>query len=189
MALTQDLTRGALLVGGMSYPIMIGRSVDFYDYEILYRVWYPRRFDRELLMHVMISMWDYAEPNAWLPHVLHDTLPDTPAKQILYQVARHDSQVPNISSDAAVRTMGLQQLAPGLLDIWGVDEAEGPLDSALVYYDLDREPPPAGNEAPTEGNGAHGDQRWLPAAMEQMSAFWQPDGQVISFCEGPCDPE
>lgn len=189
MALSQDITRGALLVGGANYPLLIGRSVDFYDYEVVFGVWYPERIDREVLMAVMISMWDHAEPNAWLPHVVTDPLPGTPAKQILYQVARDDSQVPNLGSDMAVRSMGIPLLTPSPVTPWGIDTSDGPEDSAYVYYDLGREPAPLGNQAPTEGNGAHGDQRWLDAALEQMNGFWQPDGQVVHTCDGPCDPE
>jgi hypothetical protein len=189
MALSQDITRGALLVGGANYPFLIGRSVDFYAYEVVFKVWYPERIDREVLMAVMISMWDHAEPNAWLPHVVADPLPDTPAKQILYQVARDDSQVPNIASDTAVRSMGIPLLTPSPVMPWGIPTSEGPEDSAYVYYDLGREPAPPGNLAPTEGNGAHGDQRWLDAALEQMNGFWQSDGQVVHTCDGPCDPE
>jgi hypothetical protein len=189
MALSQDITRGALLVGGANYPLLIGRSVDFYTYEVVFAVWYPERLDREVLMAVMISMWDHAEPNAWLPHLVADPLPDTPVKQILYQVARDDSQVPNVASDIAVRSMGIPLLTPSPVTPWGMPTSDGPEDSAYVYFDLGREPAPDGNQAPTEGNGAHGDQRWLDAALEQMNGFWQPDGQVVHTCVGPCDPE
>jgi hypothetical protein len=189
MALSQDTERGALLVGAANYPVMIGRSVDFYSYEVVFRVWYPERIDREVLMAVMISMWDHAEPNAWLPHLVTNPVQDTAAKKILYQVARDDSQVPNIASDIAVRTMGIPLLTPSPVLPWGMETTEGPVDSAYVYFDLQREPPPLGNEAPTEGNGAHGDQRWLEAAMTQMDAFWREDGEVAHTCDGPCDPE
>ena len=189
MGVSQDITRGALLVGAANYPVMIGRSVDFYGYEVVFRVRYPERIDREVLMAVMISMWDHAEPNAWLPHLVADPARDTPKKQILYQVARDDSQVPNLASDIAVRSMGIPLLTPSPVTPWGIPSTEGPADSAYVYFDLHREPAPAGNEAPTEGNGAHGDQRWLDAALEQMNTFWQEDGRVLHTCDGPCDPE
>ena len=189
MALSQDTTRGALLVGAANYPLMIGRSVDFYAYEVVYRVWYPERVDREVLMSVMISMWDHAEPNVWLRHLTQEALPNTPLKQVLYQIARDDSQVPNLASDIAVRTMGLPLLTPSPVEPWGIEQSEGPEPSAYVYFDLDREPAPAGNEAPLDDNGSHGAQRRVDAAMEQMNLFWQPDGMVYPTCEGPCDPD
>ena len=39
-ALSQDIDRFALQVGGISYPIMITRSVDFPDYAKILRAWY-----------------------------------------------------------------------------------------------------------------------------------------------------
>jgi hypothetical protein len=188
MALSPDIKKGALLVGGMNYPTLIGRSVDFEEYEIIFKIWYPKRVDREILMSVMMSMWDFAEPAPWLKHMFDDPLPNTPPKQILYQIARYDSQVPNLASDMAVREMGIPLLDPPLLPVWNVPSEEGPLDSAYVYYDTGAPPTAEGNDPDEEDNGAHGDQRHIDAAVEQLGAFWRPDGQVINFCDGPCDP-
>jgi len=189
MGLSQDTHKGALLVGAMNYPLMIGRSVDFEEYEVIFKTWYPERIDREILMSLMITLWDGAEPNAWMPHLVRDPVPNTPAKQILYQVARHDSQVPNLASDIAVRTLDIPQLAPARESIWGIADTAGPVDSAYVYYDFNAEPPPVGNQAPSDDNGTHGDQRYTEGAQLQMNAFFQPDGQVMHFCDGPCDPD
>ena len=189
MGLSQDLQRGALLVGAANFPLILGRSVNFYGYEVIFRVWYPERIDREVLMALMISLWDHAEPNPWLPHITADPIEGNVPKQLLYQVGRDDSKVPNLASDFAARTAGLPLLTPSAVEVWGLEETAGPADSAYVYYDLHREPAPPGNEAPTDANGAHADQRWIPAAMEQLNLFWQPDGQVHQTCEGPCDPE
>jgi hypothetical protein len=186
MALTPDVSKGALLVGSMNYPLTIGRSVDFKEYEAVFRVWYPNRIDRELLMAMMISMWDFAEPNPWMPLLMTEPPPGGEPRQILYQIARDDSQVPNIASDAAVRTMGIPMLSPTTVDVWGIPSETGPVPSAYVYYDLQRTPSPPGNQAPDEGNHGHEDQRDVPAAREQMNRFFQPDGMVEDFCGGPC---
>jgi hypothetical protein len=188
MALSQEMTKAALLVGAANYPLMAGRSINFDDYEAVFVVWYHQRIDREILMSIMISMWDHAEPNAFLPHLVADPLPDTHVKQILYQVSRTDAQVPNVASDYAVRTMGIPLLDPPLLEIYDIDVATGPLDSAYVYYDFGIGPPPMMNIAPVD-NEAHNNQRNIDSAKEQMNAFWQPDGAVINFCDGACDPE
>lgn len=186
MGLSPDVSKGALLVGGMNYPLLISRSYDFADYEVVYRVWYPDRIDREILMAMMISMWDFAEPNPWLPELLGEPPPGGEPRQILYQIARDDSQVPNVASDQAVRTMGIPMLSPVTVDVWGIPVEAGPVPSAYVYYDMQREPLPGGNVAPEVDNDGHGDQRYLPAAREQMNRFFQPDGMVEDFCGGPC---
>ncbi len=48
--------------------------------------------------------------------------------------------------------------------------------------------PPAGNQAPTFNNRAHGSTGNL-ATGQQIAAFLHPDGRVEQFCSGPCDPE
>lgn len=189
MALSPDISKGALLVGGMNYPTLIGRSVDFEEYEIIYKTWYPERVDREIMMSIMMSMWDFAEPAPWLRHLFREPLPGTPDKQILYQIARHDSQVPNLASDMAVREMEIPLLEPALLPVWDVPVEPGPLPSAYVYYDTLAPPTAEGNNPDDEDNGAHGDQRHYDATVQQLGAFWQPDGAVINFCDGVCDPE
>ena len=189
LALSPDIPKGALLVGGISYPLMISRSVDFHEYEVIFRVWYPERIDREILMNMMSSLWDGAEAATWVPHLIHDPLPGVAAKQILYQVARLDSQVPNIASELAARSMGIPQLAPATSSIWGIPDQEGPLSSALVYFDIDAEPPPPGNQPAEDDNGTHGEQRYLDGSRLQINAFFQPGGLIENFCEGPCDPD
>ena len=191
MALSPDIARGALLVGAANYPLMLGRSTDFAaddGYEAILIPWYRRRIDREFLMQMVISVWDMAEPNAYMAHMFDDPFPGTPDKQILYQVARFDAEVANIASDFAVRTMGIPQLDPPLLDLPGIAAEAGPIPSAYVYYDFGAPDPGPGNGL-RDGNSVHGDQRDLEATKEQLNAFWQPDGMVINFCEGICDPE
>ena len=189
LALSPDIPKGAFLVGGISYPLMIGRSVDFYEYEVIYRTWYPERVDREILMNMMSSLWDGAEAATWVPHLVSDPLPGVAAKQILYQVARLDSQVPNIASELAARTMGIPQLSPAAQSLWGIPDEQGPLSSALVYFDFDVEPLPLGNQAPEDDNGTHGDQRYTDGSRLQIDAFFREGGMIEHFCDGPCDPE
>ena len=191
MALSQDVERGVLNVGGTIYPVLIGRSVDFEDYEIIYTAWYPDRIDREFYMSVIGQMWDLCEGINFLPHLIADPFPDTPAKKIIYQVGLYDAQVPNVASDMAARTIGLQQLTPTMHDVWGIEDApSGDFDgSAIQYWSLNVEPVPEGNEAPLEDNDAHTGVRQTESAKAQVDAFFHPDGVVTNQCDGECDPE
>ncbi len=182
MATTPDIERGTLIVGAMDFPFVMTRSLNWADYELILRAWYDDRVEREILVFVMSSLWDQAEPNAWLPGVL-----DT--KKILYQVAEGDLQVQTIAADRAVRTMGMPLLAPALRPVWGVPEVEGPLDSAYVYYDLGGPYPPIENQVPDDINNNHNAQRGVRAAQDQIDLFFQPDGRIEHVCDGPCDPE
>ncbi len=182
---SQDIRKAAVLVGGQNYSVMIPRSSDFPDYELIFLPWYSRRLDQQLMLSMIMSVWDKSEPNAFVPHLLSDPLPNTPVKSVLHQVAVNDSQVPNLASEQAARTMGIPLLTPSSKPVWGLetvtdaDEAS----SAMVYFDFDRENAVSGNVPPQEDNGVHGDQRFVEAAQLQIDAFLRPDGAVEDFCD------
>jgi hypothetical protein len=85
--------------------------------------------------------------------------------------------------------MGIPQLAPAAQALWGIPDEEGPLSSALVYFDFGVDPLPPGNQAPEDDNGTHGDQRYADSSRAQINAFFHEGGLIEQFCEGPCDPE
>lgn len=187
-AMSLDIDRFVLNVGGISYPIMIPRSVDFPDYRMILGAWYRNHLDRNLLMLLVASHWDLGEPAPYAPHVVHDPLPGSPAKRILYQIGVNDAQVPNVASDIAVRTMGIPLLGSATYTPWNVPTTAAPADSAYVIYDVGAPPNPPGSVAPPADNDAHGGVRRIDEAIRQMDAFWAPDGRVQNFCDGPCDP-
>ncbi len=189
VAVGQDVKKAALMVGGMNYSVMIPRSSNWTTYEAILRAWYRSRLERELLLGIMNSHWDLASPDAFLAHYAGDLLPDTPEKKILYQIAKHDSQVPNRASDMAARTAGFPLLTPAPVAPWGIETTDAPDGSAMVYFDFGVEPNPPGNLVPPEDNDVHNDQRYLEATQEMVDRFFQEGGVIENTCEGPCDPE
>lgn len=187
--LSQDIDSFILNVGGISYPIMIIRSVDFPEYNRVIDAWYTDKLDTDLLLVMVASHWDIAEPASFASHLITDPLPNTPAKKILYTIGQYDAQVPNISSDIAARTIGLKVMSPSVYDVWGLETTQGPADSAYVIYDVGATPVPLGSRAADDDNGAHGAVRRAEKAQLQMDAFMHKDGKVINFCDGPCDPD
>jgi len=187
--LSQDINKFILNVGGISYPIMIIRSVDFPDYNKVIQAWYTDKLDTDLLMVMVASHWDIAEPASFAAHLIKNPLANTPAKQILYTTGRYDAQVPNIASDIAARTIGLKVMTPSVYDVWGLETTTGPEDSAYVIYDVGADPVPIGSLAADEDNVAHEAVRRAEKAQLQMDAFMRPDGKVQNFCDGPCDPD
>lgn len=193
---SQDIRKAAVLVGGQNYSVMIPRSSDFPDYEAIFLPWYSRRLDQQLMLSMIMSLWDKSEPNAFVPHLVSNPLPNTPVKQVLHQVAVNDSQVPNLSSEQAARTMGIPLLTPSSKPVWGLETVTDAdqAGSAMVYFDFDREVGVSGNVPPQDDNGVHGDQRFLEAAQLQIDAFLRPDGVVEDFCSqddggAGCSPE
>ena len=113
-----------------------------------------------------------------------------PTKQVLYQEARHDDQVPNHATRIIVRELGLPLLTPRNESVYGVEEKAGPLDSAYVQWDtMPPTIPPKTNKPadPLERpDSAHYAVRELESCLLQLERFFKPDGKVEHTCTGPC---
>ncbi len=187
MALAPDTVRGVLGVGAMNYSLLLQRNTGFSPFQILLNPSYPDELDRALLLGLTQQLWDRAEPQGYLPHLLADPLPATPAKKTLMQIGIYDSQVTNIGSTIQARSLGLPNLAPTVLPLFGVPEMRAPFDgSAFVPYDVNATATPLTNLPPAADNGVHEAVRRLDAAQRQIDAFLRPDGRIENFCPGPC---
>jgi len=187
--LTNDIERFALQVGAISYPIMIRRSLDFRDFERIYELWYPDKLDRDFFLVSIANAWDLTDPATYAPHLVASPLAGTIAKRILYQTSRYDTEVSNVASDIAARTMGLRVLSSSVYMPWNVETAMLPSDSGYVIYHLDDVAPiPMGSTIPAADNNAHSDLRYQDPVLMQLDTFLQPDGQVQDFCPmGSCE--
>ncbi|MCC7539545.1 MAG: hypothetical protein IT379_25190 [Deltaproteobacteria bacterium] len=186
--ISPDIERYALQVGAISYPIMIRRSVDFEQFEVIYRTWYPDKLDRDWAIVAMQNAFDLSDPATFAPHLLADPLPGGRAQRILYQTSRYDTEVSNAASDIAARTMGLPWLNSSVYEPWNVaSTTAGPSDSAYVIYHVAGVAPiPMGTAIAAEDNDAHGELRFREPVLEQLERFLRPDGRVEDTCGGDC---
>ncbi len=188
MAVSQDIEKAVLNVGAANYPVMESRSRNFNEFELIYSAWYEDRVDREFYWSVLGHIWELSDPVTYMPHLTSDPLPGSSTKQIIYQVGLNDAQVCNLASDMAARTGGFSQLLPSNHEVWGIDEF-APGDTGVVqYWDCGAPDVPTGNEAPDE-NEAHECVRRRDSAKAQVDAFFHPDGEIVSMCDGVCDPD
>jgi len=197
MALSPDVLRGALNVGGGEYSLMLTRSADFKTLKAILNETYPVQRDQEVLLALSQSYWDFADPITFVPYSIAkpfngpDGKPLAP-RHLLMQESINDAQVPNVATRAVVRTLGLPLLDPPIAPVFGVMEAQAPLDSAYTQWDSHPMPPPGlYNVPPDEGKGwmgysAHEAIRRIPQLIDQLNAFLRPNGQVTQTCSGPC---
>jgi hypothetical protein len=187
MALSPDIERGVLNVPGCQWSLMIFRSSQFNPLYPLLDVIIPDPLDRQVLVTASQTEWDHSDPASFAPHLILDPLPGVPPKRVILQESIGDSQVPNMSTRLLARAIGLQGL--GLVQrVHGIEEVDGPLDSAYTQWDTHKTPlPPPINTPPDIDNGAHGAIQELPALGEQLRLFFAPDGQAVNTCGGPCD--
>ncbi|MCU1282510.1 MAG: hypothetical protein JWM53_6056 [bacterium] len=186
MALSRDVVRGVLNVPGCTWNLMMMRSHDFAPLKTFLDSVYPDLLDQQILIAALQSYWDYTDPISFAPHVLADPLPSTPAKRILVQEAINDAQVPNLATRILVRALGI----PGTnleQPVYAVDEQPAPLDSAYTQWDVQPMPVPLDvNLPPAMDNGAHEAIRRLDPLVQQLQAFFKPDGRVVQTCSGVC---
>lgn len=188
MAVEPFATRGVLGVPAANYSYILERSVDWPEYEQIMRNAYPQSTLVQALLMVFVQMaWDEIDPITHIAHLTGDAAApyaNTPAKQMLLQIAVGDSQVANIGADLWARTAGIDVLAPHLTDypLFQLTATPGPLTSAATYWNEHMEPhPPLGNRPGERDNGTHGSLRWRAKAIEQIATFFR-TGEIVQTC-------
>lgn len=226
MSIAEDFKRGFLAVPGANYSTLLHRSIDFDPFLFLLRAAYPDRLDEQLLIALVQQLWDRAEPQGYMNHLVAGDLSNPPVPhKVLIHMATYDSEVSNLGTEIMVRSLGIKQLTPVHRSFFHIPEATAPFDdSAFVEVNPQRKRcnlpesgpapgascssdadcpgpsdppthtycdpgiPPLTNQAPPYNNGNHGG-TGSPAMGAQISEFLKPDGQVLQFCTGPCDPQ
>jgi hypothetical protein len=136
MAIAEDFRRGFLSVPAANYSTLLHRALPFVLLRDVLRIHYPDRLDEQLLIALIQQLWDRAEPQGYLPHVLAGDLSHPPVPhQVLIHMATHDSQVSNLGTEIMVRSLGIPQLAPVHRTFFDIPEAAAPLSSAFVEID------------------------------------------------------
>ena len=100
----------------MNYSVLLPRSVDFDQFaEYLYPS-YPEEIVRPLALDLIQMLWDRGEPNGYAHRMTDNPLPDTPAHQVVMNVALGDHQVTNYQADVEARTIGAAAHSPALYE-------------------------------------------------------------------------
>jgi hypothetical protein len=211
-AVAPDWTRASLGVPAMNYSVLLNRSIDFDVYKTLLDPAYPDPLTQQLVLSQIQMLWDRSDPNGYAHRMTDEPLANTPAHEVLMNVAFGDHQVTTWQADVEARTIGAQIHDPVVFDgRWpGVDVAWGiprisayPFtDSAIVYWDsgptrpdpsdpaelIGTDPPPITNTPNRSGEDPHGDPRVAPAEMQMVSDFLRPDAasHITDTCAGPC---
>jgi hypothetical protein len=189
VALSTDISRAVLGVGGMPYSLLLPRSADFDSFFLLFREKFRDHRDIALIIAMFQTVWDPGESGGYANVMTgEDRLPGTPDKQWLMQVAIGDAQVTTLGAHVAARAVGAVTVGPAVRPIWGVEEQAAPITgSALVewrYADGPEEP--YFNVPPDKSADTHECPRREPAAQDQLTTFLE-TGVIEQFCVGPCE--
>lgn len=140
MGITHEFTRGFLAVPGANYSTLLRRSIDFEPFFALLNASYPDPLERTLLYALLQQLWDRADPQSYLPHILPGTLSTPPVPhKVLLHMATYDSEVSNLATEIMVRSLGIPQVTPVHRTFFDVPQMAAPFDgSALVEIDPQR---------------------------------------------------
>lgn len=195
MALSPDIEKAVLDVGGGPYSLMMTRSGSFSD---LFAILKANISDDPLTIQKIIAtsqhVWDRVDPITYAPHVLDAPYPDSPGRTILFSYGIGDHSVTNVASHLLLRSIGIDLLDPAAQAVYGLGTVPAPSEgSAGVVVDF-MYPNPAGIDAklpdpPPDEENVHEGVRRNPKIREQIDAFLRPGGKIENFCEGACDPE
>jgi hypothetical protein len=185
-ALSPDMPRFGLGVAGMDLPVQMPRNYAWPRIEAIFQVAWPRRIDRDLIVVMSAHYWDLVD-SALGPHVLANPLPGSGSPQVLMQIGLYDTDVVNVSSELAARTLGLAELSPSADPMWGVTGSAAPMQNGLVVYDEGAAPITDGT-IPTPENGVHEAVRLDPRAQQQLVTFLL-GGGIVDTCHGACAPQ
>lgn len=191
MAISTDVTRGMLGEPGMPYNLLLNRSVDFDPFFGALQLTYGTGRAIQVGLGLVQMLWDRTEPSGYAPYITQDTLPGTPAHELLIHVALGDYQVTPLGAHLIARAIGAKNLSPVNRSIYGVPEAGAPFSgSGIVEFDFGLPPAPDTNTPPQgpEDDDPHDKVRVLTASQAQTDVFFK-TGVIQAFCSGACDPE
>jgi hypothetical protein len=210
-AVAPDFTRASLGVPAMNYSVLLPRSVDFDPFAGVFYPSYPNETARPLILDLIQMLWDRGDPNGYAHRMTDDPLPNTPAHQVLMDVAFGDHQVTIYQADVEARTIGAKAHRPVLFRgrwpdtnvLWNVPRIRKYpyTGSAIYYWDIGpvREdpanpgkfigvpPPPYENLPNRGGEDPHSAPRGAPAAEQLVSDFLNGAIPESDNCGGgPC---
>ncbi|MEQ1504031.1 MAG: hypothetical protein ABMB14_17445 [Myxococcota bacterium] len=187
-ALSPDIARGVLGVGGMPYSLLLSRSADFTPFFSVFEEKYPDRRDIGLILAALQTAWDPGEAGGYANVLGATPLPGSPPKRILMQNAIGDAQVNTLGGQFGARAVGAVSVGPAVRPIWGIDEVTGPIDGSAIteWHYADGPVEPFDNVPPDSAVDTHECPRREPAAQLQLAKFVE-TGIVEQFCDGPCE--
>jgi hypothetical protein len=196
-AISPDFTRASLGVPAMNYSVLLPRSVDWDEFAQVFYPYYPNETARPLVLDLMQMLWDRGEPDGYAERMTTNPLPDTPAHQVLLDVALGDHQVTDYQAEVEARTIGASAHKPALYSgrwpetsvLWNVPAiSQYPYTGSAIYYwdigpirenpaspgsHIGVEPPPWENVPNSGGEDPHEAPRNAPAEQQLVSDFFE----------------
>ncbi len=130
---------------------------------------------------------DFGEPGIYAPHVLRDRLDDSAPPAVLLQQSLSDGIVPNATSDALARALGIALIEPVVRPVRAIERADAPTggtpSSGLSQFRV--------SDVGFEAHLAMSHTPVQTQALRYLSSFVDADadndGDIAYDCMGACD--
>ena len=198
-AVTDEWTQVVLGVPGINYSLLLPRSVDWPEFQVLFNSAYLDDDDRLMALMLVQLLWDRGENGAYARHLTDAPYPGAVPKNVLLVGAYGDHQVANVSTAILARTIEAGVHTPvmgeGRIPVgdpfWGIDELRewSGSGAALVMWDYGTKAPPTGPVPPNEtehGRDPHGAGSSEPQVLTQALAFLLTNTLLPVCGDGPC---
>lgn len=191
VALSPDVERAVLGVGGASFALMMFRARPFMPFLAILAAHVDDPLDQQKFAVFTQSDFDRIDPGTYARYVVRERLPGGPAERhVLLQAGLDDASVTNLATMFHARALGIPLLEPTPFDVPRIERASYPQDDGFVLFDFGLGLDLAARAEPAaEDTEVHEGVRRLPAAKAQLSAFLREDGAVVETCDDVCDPE
>ncbi len=182
MANSEVIKSAVLHVPGAVWSLMLERSSNWTPLEAFLTETVPGPSDRQLVYAGLQLLWDPVDPINHLAGLAD--------KNVLWQIAVGDEQVPNFTAEILARSLGLPLIAPEVHPVFGLQTAETPLGpGASGYFQFHPGMPlPDDSNRPAAVTGAHSAVRNSAEAKQQVLVYLHEgsEGTIIHPCNGPC---
>jgi hypothetical protein len=196
-AVTPEIDRAVMSVGGGSFTLLMSRASPFGQFLAFIGFKVADELDVQKYIALAPFGMDRIDPLTYVPLTFDSPLDPESDKRMLMNVGIGDSTVPNVGTYVHARSLGLPALTPAgevpaLMETLELGDTSQDISAfLLVDYNIDPRPDLT-SRLSSPANCVHGSVRVQPFVIEQMSAFWAPDG-VVTFpcgdgaCEASCD--
>lgn len=181
MANQDTIGTAVLHVGGSAWSTMLERSSDWPAFEVLVEQQIPDPYHRQLLYAASQLYWDPIDPANYATGLQ--------GRAILWQEVIGDDQVPNISTELLMRSVGVPLGTPAITNPYGVSTVDLPtVAPAFTQFDPQLDEPDPIN-VPAAHTGAHTIPRSWEGCIAQTVGVYLNSNTVDHYCDGPCTAE
>lgn len=178
LANQDTIQRGVLHVGGSAWATMLERSAQWPPFDLVVSNDFADPFDRQVLYAATQVLWEPVDPAAHADRMA--------GREFLWQESIGDEQVPNLTTELLVRSVGAPLGLPSVTEPWGLATVELPTTAPLMVQFDPEEIIPAEENRPASLSGAHSDPRLWPGTQQQIVEFLT-TGTVAHHCGAtPC---